>query len=170
MVMRPSRLSILVSSFVLCTFRYLYRWRARAASWVVYEFRALHGTSPHPASLRVASRALRPSAPPFRLVRPRSVPDGRARRAVLSNSESSCKAASGGCPLCLGPSHEKTSSILMKLVAFPLGFLGEGSLWGSSSYETGGPWGPSLRTSRHVGKRAARANAETTLPPGATQV
>ena len=72
-----------------------------------------------------------------------SVPDCRA---VRSNSESSCKAASGGCPGGLGVSTETTSSMLMQLVAFPLGFLGEGSLWGSSSYETGGPYGPSLRT------------------------
>ena len=38
----------------------------RAASWVVYEVRALHGTSPHPARLRGSPAGLfRPPAPPF---------------------------------------------------------------------------------------------------------
>ena len=41
---------------------------------------------------------------------------------MRSNSEPGCKAASGGCPGGLGVSTETTSSMMMKLVAFSLGF------------------------------------------------
>ena len=54
-----------------------------------------------------------------------SLPDARA---VPSNPESSCKAASGGCHLCLGPSHEKTSSIGLEPSGISVRILFEGSL------------------------------------------
>ena len=114
---RPSSLSIL-SKFV--RFMHLYRRRARAASWVVYEVRALHGTSPHPARLRGSPAGLFcPSAPPFVCSFVSSLPDARA---VPSNPESGCRVASGGCPSVSGHSPKKTSSMFTNLVAFPSGF------------------------------------------------
>ena len=150
-----------------------------ATAWLVCR----HGPRPRArGEVRARGRAVRLATPSVlpelakRNLRPRalrfgwgfldSVPDCRA---VLSNSESGCRAASGGCPLCLGPSHKKTSSMVTNLVAFPLGFWMRAprAPW---SYETGVPYGRHLRTSRRVGERAARSNAETTLPLGATQV
>ena len=82
---------------------------------------SLRGGTPS-TLLGLAKRNLRPRALRFGWGFLHSVPDRRARRAVRSNSEPGCRVASGGCPAASGLSFEKTSSIFVKLVAFPLGF------------------------------------------------
>ena len=97
----------------------------RAASWVVYEVRALHGTSPHPARLRGS-----PAGPFAHLPHPfvcgfvASLPDARA---VPSNPEPGCRADHGAAPAILGLSNEEIPSHVHEPSGISVRILVEGS-------------------------------------------
>ena len=133
----------LVSSFVLCTVRYLYRRWARAASWVVYEVRALHGTSPHPARLRGSPAGLFAHLPhPLYVLR--CFASGRTARSLPTRVE--LQGSIGRLPLGVGTLAEENFVHGHEPSGISVRILGEGSP------EPHGPTRRKGRTKRPCGR------------------